>query len=222
MLKFINIKLPAQTKFLFLRDINPVIRYLIITDTIIFGAAGLLGPLFALFIEDYIVGGGAAVAGIAAGVYLLSKSLIQIPAAQLIDKIRGERDDFWLMFICNVVIALLPLSFLFISTPIELYVVQFLFGIATAFTFPSFLAIFTRHVDKNKEGTEWGIYYTCADLTSGGAAIIGGLLVATYGFYALIIASVIISVLGSMVLLLIRPYMKVPQVKGKRVRQKVV
>ncbi len=214
-------KLPTQTKFLFLRDINPVIRYLIITDTIIFGAVGLLGPLFALFIEDFIVGGGAAVAGISAGVYLLSKSLIQIPAAQLIDHIRGELDDFWLMFSCNVIIALLPLSYLFISTPIELYVVQFFFGVATAFTFPSFLAIFTRHVDKNREGTEWGIYYTFADLTSGGAAIIGGLLVATYGFYALIITSVIISILGSSVLLLIRPYLKAAPVKVSRARKKV-
>ena len=81
----------AKLEHYFLKDINPVVRFLIISDTVLMGATGLLGPIFALFITDFIKGGNEAVAGLAAGIYLFTKSVLQIPIANLIDKIRGEK-----------------------------------------------------------------------------------------------------------------------------------
>src|SRR3989338_6672427 len=92
----------AKLEHYFLKDINPVIRFLIISDTVIIGAAGLLGPIFALFITDFIQGGNEAVAGLAAGIYLFTKSILQIPVAHFIDRVRGEKDDFWLLFVFTI------------------------------------------------------------------------------------------------------------------------
>lgn len=181
---------------------------MIISDTVIVGASGLLGPIFALFIEDFIIGGNEAVAGLAAGIYLFTKSIMQIPVAHIIDKIKGEFDDFWLMFVCTILIGLLPLSFLFISTPLQLYIIEFFIGLFTAFTFPTYMAIFTRHIDPEKEGTEWGVYFTLTDLTSAAFAAVGGFLASTQGFPTLIVAVVIVSVLGSFLLWPIKPYMQ--------------
>ncbi len=192
----------------FLKDINPIIRFLIISDVVLAGAAGLLGPIFALFIEDFIQGGNAAVAGVAAGVYLFTKSILQIPIANFIDKIRGEKDDFWLMFIFTILIAFIPLFYLVISTPFQLYIVQFALGFFTAFTFPSYMAIFTRHIDKKKEGTEWGIYFTFTDLIGAALAIVGGYVATTQGFPTLIVAVVVVSFVGAMLLWPIKPYIK--------------
>lgn len=197
-----------KLKHYFLQDMNPVVRFLIISDTVFMGAAGLLGPIFALFIEDYIVGGDESVAGLAAAIYLLTKSVLQIPVAHLIDKVRGEKDDFWLMVIFTFLTGLAPLLYLFIATPMELYIVQFVLGIFTAFTFPTYMALFTRHIDKAKEGTEWGIYFTLTDLTSATLAGLGGFIAAKMGFPTLIFAVVIISVIGALLLLPIRPYIK--------------
>lgn len=191
----------------FLKDINPVIRFLIISDTVVIGAAGLLGPIFALFIEDFIQGGNETVAGLAAGIYLFTKSVLQIPIAHFIDRIRGEKDDFWLMFICTILIALIPLLYLIIHTPSQLYLVQFVLGLFTAFTFPTYMALFTRHIDKEKEGTEWGIYFTLTDLTSAALATVGGFLAATQGFGVLIAVVVAVSLVGSLLLWPIRPYL---------------
>ncbi|MBI2633448.1 MAG: MFS transporter [Parcubacteria group bacterium] len=192
----------------FLKDINPVIRFLIISDTVITGAAGLLGPIFALFIEDFIRGGNEAVAGLAAGIYLFTKSIFQIPIAHFIDRVRGEKDDFWLMFIFSILIAVIPLLYLVIYTPFQLYLIQLILGLFTAFTFPTYMAIFTRHIDKKKEGTEWGVYFTLTDLTSAALAAIGGFLATTHGFPTLIIAVVVVSVIGSLILWPIKPYIK--------------
>ncbi|MBU4338875.1 MFS transporter [Patescibacteria group bacterium] len=201
-------KRSAKLEHYFLKDINPVIRLLIISDTILVGAAGLLGPIFALFIEDFIQGGDAAVAGLAAGIYLFTKSVLQIPIAHFIDRIRGEKDDFWLMFIFTILIAFIPLLYLIIDTPLQLYIVQFILGIFTAFTFPTYMALFTRHIDKEKEGTEWGIYFTLTDLTSALLAVAGGYIATTQGFPVLIIAVVIVSFIGALLLWPIRSYIR--------------
>jgi len=201
-------KRSTELKNYFLKDINPVIRFLIISDTILIGAAGLLGPIFALFIKDFIVGGNEAVVGIAAGIYLFSRSILQIPIAHFIDKIRGEKDDFWLMFIFSVLISIIPLLYLIVNTPLQLYTVQFILGFFTAFTFPAYMAIFTRHIDKNKEGTEWGIYFTLTDIAGAALAMLGGYIAISAGFPTLIITVVVISLIGALLLWPIKPYIK--------------
>ncbi|MFH2136861.1 MAG: MFS transporter [Patescibacteria group bacterium] len=198
----------TKLKYYFLQDINPVVRFLIISDTVVMGAAGLLGPIFALFITNFIRGGNEAVAGLAAGIYLLTKSIFQIPIAHFIDKIRGEKDDFWLMFIFSLLISVIPLLYLIINTPLELYIVQFILGLFTAFTFPTYMAIFTRHIDKEKEGTEWGVYFTLTDLTGAALAALGGYIAAISGFPILIFTVVVVSFIGALLLLPIKSYIK--------------
>ncbi len=201
-----------KLKNYFLLDINPVVRFLILSDTVLKGAAGLLAPIFALFIEDFIITDNTAVvAGIAMGAFLLTKSIMQIPIAELIDRIRGEKDDFWIMFVSSMVIALIPLTYLFAHTPLQLYIIQLILGICTAFTFPTYMAIFTRHIDKSKEGTEWGVYFTTTDLSSALLAIIGGYVASSQGFPALIIVITLASIVGTLLLLPIRPYIRMPK-----------
>lgn len=198
----------TKLKHYFLRDINPVIRFLIISDTAIVGASGLLGPIFALFIEKFIQGGNEAVAGLAAGIYLFSRSILQIPIAYLLDKIKGEKDDFWLMFVFSVLTALVPLLYLVINTPLQLYIVQLILGFFTAFTFPAYMAIFTRHTDAGKEGTEWGIYFTLTDVTTATLAMVGGYLAVNVGFPILIVSVVILTLFGALLLFPIRKYIQ--------------
>lgn len=192
----------------FLKDISFVVRFLIVSDTVFIGAAGFLGPIFALFVEDFIEGGDAAVAGLAAAVYLLTKSIAQVPIAALIDKIRGEKDDFYLLIVFSILSSLIPLFYLIISTPLELYLVQFVLAIFTAFTFPSYMAIFTHHITPKKEGTAWGVYFTLTDLSSAALAAVGGYIAAREGFPILIVITVVVSVIGSLLLWPIKPYIK--------------
>lgn len=190
----------------FLLDVNPVIRFLTLSDIVWISGMGLLGPIFALFIVEFIEGGNAAVAGAAATIYLVTKSIFQMPIASALDRIRGEKDDFWVMFFGSLGMVLMPILYLFTHTPLQLYVVQFLYGTVAACTFPAFMAIFTRHIDKTKEGTEWGIYFTLTDLSSAMAASVGGILASTVGFHYVIGAVVILGCLGVLLLFPIRPY----------------
>ncbi len=195
--------------FLF-KDINAVIRFLIVSDIVFQGAVGLFGPLFALYVSSYITDTDPIVAtGIAASIYLIVKSVAQIPSAWIIDKIKGERDDFFILFWGTLITALTPIAYLYINTAGELYIVQAFYGLITAVTFPSYMAIFTRHIDHGKEGTEWGVYYTLIDISTAATAAIGASIAALYGFPALIWVSVVFSLLGGLLLIPIRPYLRI-------------
>lgn len=187
---------------------NPIVRSLVISDIMWRGSVGFIGPIFALFIAGFIDGGTAEVVGVATSIYLFTKSIFQIPFSSIIDRIHGEYVDFWFLIVGAVVSTFLPLTYLVIHTPLQLYFVQFLFGVAAAASFPPFMALFTKHLDKHKEGSEWGIYYTLTDLCAAAAAVIGGTMAVTFGFRTLIVVVVLVGILSCLFLLPIRLYIR--------------
>lgn len=196
-----------QYREYFLLNMNPVVRFMILADVVWRGATGFLAPIFAIFIVDQIQGGDAAVVGIAATIYLFAKSFFQIPFASIIDRIHGEIDDYWFLLVGSFLSALIPLLYIYIHTPSQLYIIQCIYGIANAAMFPAWSAIFTRHMDPNKIGSEWGAYFTLTDLGAAGAAAIGGMIAITVGFKGLIITSVIVNLISCLFFLPIRSWM---------------
>ena len=180
---------------------------MVLSDFVWFGAAGLIVPIFALLVEDLIPGSTAATVGIAASIYLITKSVVQIFSASVIDWIRGEKDDFWVLFSFSIIGAFMPLAYLFMTTQMHLFIIQFFYGICIAFTFPTFMAIFSRHLDAKKEGTEWGIYYTMNDLASAFTAFAGGVIATLIGFKMLVLISVVVSIFGVLFLYPVRYYL---------------
>ncbi len=147
---------------------------------------GLLGPVFAIFIVQNISLGnaaqGAKVAGFAALFYWGVKSVLQVPIGNYLDKIYGEKDDFWFMVLGTFINGLVPFGFLISSQPWHIYAFQILNAIGMAMVVPSWNAVFTRHIDSGREAIEWSLDSTFLGI---GAAIgggLGGVLVAALGF----------------------------------------
>lgn len=194
---------PKKDKFWDLAS-NAVIKTLTISDILLLSSFGLIAPIFAVFLTESIQGGNLQVAGLASTIYLLTKSACQIPVARWADKVKGEKDDFWMMVIGSFATSLVPLLYLLAHTPRQIYLIQFLYGLAQAFTFPSWMAIFTRHIDREKEGTQWGLYYTFTDFAAALSAGVGGFVAYKLGFKPLFILVFVLSTIGSFWLLLIK------------------
>ncbi|MFH1427605.1 MAG: MFS transporter, partial [Patescibacteria group bacterium] len=175
-------KKPNWKDYLILKEVNSVIRILTLSDLVMLSGIGLIAPIFAIYITDQIVGATIEVVGIAAAIYLISESIFQIPAAAFIDKIKGERDDFWSLLISSLLFSIIPLFYIIINQPWQLYILQFFYGLIAAVTGPAWYAIFTRHIDKNHEGIEWGIYRTLTSLGAAAAASLGGFIAFRYSF----------------------------------------
>ncbi len=190
------------------KAINKIVKVLIISDFFLNLGWGLLAPVFALFILDNITlnnpAKAAEVAGFAALFYWLSKSFIEIPIGKFLDKKEGEKDDYWFMVIGLFVVSLVPIGFLFSEHAWEIYVLQVLHAVGMAMTLPSWLAIFTRHIDKGKEAFEWSMETTSIGAGAGIAGGAGGILASIFGFKALFVFVSVLSLFATILLFYVR------------------
>lgn len=183
---------------------NRIVKTLIITDFIIYSGWGLVMPVFAVFLLNSIRGGDAQVAGTAAGIYWVMKSLIQIPIGKFLDRNHGEKDDYWFMVLGTFLASFTPLILIFASEPWHIYGLQIYYAFSMAMVIPSWGGIFMRHADKGREAETWGFESSLLGLGMGVAGIAGGFIAKALGFTPLFIAVSMMGVLGSILLLLIK------------------
>lgn len=194
--------------------INKVIKTLIATDFIILSAFGLTAPIFAIFITEQITGGDVKVVGFAAAIYWIVKSVIQIPIGIFLDKRKGEKDDFWALFLGYFVAGLAVFGYIFSYLPWHIYLIQMLSAIGMALALPSWAAIFTRHIDKDQEAFEWSLESTGIGIAAGISGAIGGILVSEFGFHTVFILVGVFSCLSSFLLFFLRKEIFLKAEKG--------
>lgn len=180
--------------------INRIIKYLIYSDLAFWFSWGLITPVFAIFIVDKIEGGSALVAGIAAAVYSLLAAILRVPIGVFLDSRPSERDDYWFLVVGLFIAAVTSFGFLFAKFPWHIYLLQGVRGIGIAMSLAGWSAIFTRHIDKGKEATEWGFDATSVGIATGISGAIGGWAVTQFGFNPVFIAVGVFGLIGVAIL----------------------
>ncbi|OGZ19335.1 MAG: hypothetical protein A3F95_01140 [Candidatus Nealsonbacteria bacterium RIFCSPLOWO2_12_FULL_39_31] len=190
------------------KNINKVIRILMVSDFFLNAGWGFLSPIFAIFIVQRITAGdtiqAAKVAGFAALFYWITKSSLQIPIGRYLDKNRGEKDDFIFMFLGTLIVSLAPLGFMISSSPWHIYLFNTIHALGMAMMIPSWYAIFGRHIDKGREAFEWGLDSTSLGIGVGITGACGGIISALFGFNAIFIAAWLLNLISAFVILSIR------------------
>ncbi|PJE68959.1 hypothetical protein COU96_02395 [Candidatus Shapirobacteria bacterium CG10_big_fil_rev_8_21_14_0_10_38_14] len=184
--------------------INKVIRILISADFLLQSGWGLIGPIFAIFLTRQIQGGTIEMVGFIAATYWITKSVVQPFIAHSLDVNKGERDDFKLLILGMFVANLIPFGYLFSSQIWQIFVLEFVRGLAMACVVPTWAGIFTRHIDKGWEAFSWSMESTSIGFAAGIAGAFGGVLAALIGFKVVFVLVGILGLLSSSLLLLIR------------------
>jgi len=184
--------------------VNRIIKYLIISDLVFWSSWGLITPIFAVFIIEKIEGGSVFIVGIATAVYWILRSFLRIPIGIFLDTCPGEKDDYLFLVIGLFIAALVPFGFVFASLPIHVYLLQAVYAVGMAMTSSGWAAIFTRHIDKGRESTEWGIDATSVGFGIGIFGAIGGWAVTKFGFDSVFIIVGIFGLVGASMLLFLR------------------
>jgi len=169
---------------------------------------GLINPVFAIFIVDRIEGGSATVAGIASAIYWILKSFFRIPISIFLDACPGEKDDYWFLVFGLFLAALVPFGYIFVSLPLHIYLLQAVYALAMAMAFSGWSAIFTKHIDKGWEATEWGIDATLVGFGIGISGAVGGWAVTKFGFNSVFIVVGILGMIGAILLLALKKDIK--------------
>ena len=188
--------------------INRVIRMLVTSDFLLVSGFAVFGPIFAVFVTQKIEGGSLEIIGFTAAIFQIVKSSFQIPIANYLDKNHGEKDDFYSLIIGSVLIAMVPFLYIFAGKPIHLYMINAIYGLGAAFAIPPWNAIFTRHIDKMHESTDWAVESVSIGIGAASAAALGGILAQKFGFDVVFLVAGLVAIAGAITLLKIYSSLK--------------
>lgn len=169
------------------KKVNFVISTLIISDLFLFFALGLLTPLFGVFVLENIENSTFEVIGTATAMYWIARVVCVIPLSRIMDKIKGEKDEYYAVVIGTFSMALLPLGYIFATEPMHIYIIEFLKGIAGALTVPAWRILFTKFIDKKTVGFGWSFEDFCVGLATAVSAYVGAYIADNFGFDVLFI-----------------------------------
>lgn len=183
-------------------ELNRIIKYLIYSDLVFYTGWGIISPIFAIFILEGITGGNAFVVGMAAAVHLIVRSLLRVPFGMKADK--SQKVSYQFMLWGLLVAALVPLGYIFSKNAWHIYIFQAVLGASLAMSTAGWACIFSRHMDKGKESTEWGFDAVAVGLGPGIAAAAGGIAVTYFSFNSVFIVVTLIGLIGVLLLLFVK------------------
>jgi len=179
---------------------NKALRVLLLTNGIILLAGAMLGPIYALFVED--IGGDLMDASIAGFLFAISAGIVTLLSGKFSDRIkRSDR----VVILGYFMIGLGFFLFQYIETVTALFALQVLIGMGEAIYSPAFDKLYSENLDEGKYGTAWGAWESIYYFTTAFGALLGGLIVTNFGFSVLFLSMAILSFGSGIYLLIISP-----------------
>ncbi|MDQ6985606.1 MAG: MFS transporter [Candidatus Dojkabacteria bacterium] len=167
---------------------NKTFKILIVTNSLILLAGAMLGPIYAVFVEEN--GGDVLDASLIFSIFTLSAGITTIVSGRLADKLPHQK---YLVIFGYTVITLGYVCYTFVNNMNSLAIVQIIIGFGEAIYSPAFDSLISKHLDKDKEGTEWGIWEANYYFTTAIGAFLGGVIVKEFGFTTLFVVMAIVS-----------------------------
>ncbi|MFH1376381.1 MAG: MFS transporter [Candidatus Woesearchaeota archaeon] len=159
--------------------INKTIRLLMLSDIFLITGFGLIAPILSIFIKENLIGGTIFAAGLASALFILTRSVIQLPFSKYVDS--HDNKVKWLIF-GTLLISIVPFIYIFSTNIWHIYLAQILNGIGAGFAHPTWLGLWSTHLDKKHESFEWSLYSTLAGIGTAVTALIGALIAEFIGF----------------------------------------
>ncbi len=171
------------------------VRIFLFAEAVIFFAGGLLGPLYAVFVED--IGGDILTVGASWSVFMFISGIGLLLSGRFIDRLRSEKPVIMLAYLLQ---ALGFLGYLFVTSPQHLFMVQAMLGISAAIGYPSRESWFTRFIDRDRIAFDWASWEASYSITAAAASLAGACIVSIYGFSILFVLMFLFAITGLIVI----------------------
>ena len=153
-----------------------VLKILLLASGLSLLAGGLFGPIYAIFVEQ--IGGDILTAGTAYAAFAISAGVLIFVISRWEDHIKYKET----LVIMGYALGCFGfLGYLLIQDPLDLFAVQVIFGIATAIGTPAYDGLYSKHLDKGKFVSEWGLWESMNYILVGISAAVGGFLAKFFG-----------------------------------------
>ena len=158
---------------------NKTVKLLMLSDIFLLTGFGLIAPILAIFIKENLTGGTIIAAGLASTIFLITKSVIQLPFSRYVDSHKNKVK--WLI-IGTSLIVLVPFIYIFAKHINVIFLAQIIHGVGSGLAFPTWLSLWSTHLDKKHEGFEWSLYSTSVGLGVAATSVIGAAIAQFIGF----------------------------------------
>lgn len=169
-------------------------RILLLGANIWYFGEGMMGPLFAIFAEK--VGGDILDITWAWATYLVITGLLYILVGKLLN---GKNYKEKIMVAGYGLNAILTFCYLFVSSPIELFMVQAGLGVAEAIGTPAWDALYAKNLEDEMDSYAWGLSTGQSQIVTGIAFGLGGVITHFISFEALFITMGLIQICAAIV-----------------------
>ena len=157
--------------------LNRSLRILITTNTGIVFIVGLFAPFYAVFIQN--IGGNIAFAGFSWALFAIVQGSLILLFSNW--ELRVKEQEL-LIALSYIVRGVVFLSYAFMQSIPQLLVTQIFWGIAGALGTPAFDAVYSAHTTQEDSIVQWGGWEGVAAIATGVAALLGGLLIQSFGY----------------------------------------
>jgi len=158
-----------------------IVKILLSSSIIHNFSLALLGPIYAIFVQK--IGGGILSASSAWAIYTITIGILTIIFGKFELKLSWTRMLIWGRILTAVGIA----SYFFVSNIFQLFVAEFILGIAASIKDPAYDSLFSKFITKKKVSLEWGYQWGFTSIFGGIAALVGGTIATIFGFKILFI-----------------------------------
>ena len=178
---------------------NIFVKSFIVSETIFWSSQNLFGPIFAIFVANEVIGGNIETAATAISIYWIVRILSELFSTILFNKPK-ESIRLILVIIGLLITGIGQFFFIYSDSIFDIFVIYSIIGIGIGLASPQRNALFSSHIDKNQETTEWGAYDVITFVGIALSTSLGGFIATQYGFKLLFLIS------GIMCFISIVPY----------------
>lgn len=176
-------------------QVNPIVKAFIISETFIWSCWSAIISIFPIFVANEITGGSTEIAAFSFSSYLAVRVVFELISGKYL--IRSSDFKKFIVSIVGIVfVSIGYLGFVFTYNIFQIFLFYIFIGIGLGISTPAKNSLFSCHLDKNKESTEWSIYDAIALFAMAVSAIIGGFIATKYGFRFLFLMISIINAFG--------------------------
>lgn len=176
---------------------NKKILWLILSDILILSSFGLIGPIFAIFINERL-GGTLIEVGIATTVFWITKSALQLPLSRYMDHHRKKQIT---LVIGTFLIVNVPFIYAISTGVYGIYLAQAVYGIGAALAYPAWFTLFVAYSDRRQRGTEYALWSSGIGIGTAAAAFLGANIAQAIGFKVLFFIVGAVALCGFLILL---------------------
>lgn len=177
-------------------QINPLVKAFILSETFFWSGQNLLAPIFSVFVAQELTGGSLEAAGTAVTVYMIARILAELYIGRLL-KNSTDTKKLWYAILGIIFVSACYLGMAVANTVEVVYLLQFIIGLGFGVISPAKYALFSEHLDKGKETSEWSIYDATVFGGMAFTAMLGGYIAQQNGFDTLFAISAMIMAIGA-------------------------